>query len=442
MKAGLFFLALVFSYPLGAAESPYRLTLQLPLYDSATQKVSGFSPSLTQAHALTQSYYLGSHRLMAELFDSAESETPYPLEDFALIAFDYISQLSPMGLTWLHEEAHRSVLNQYGIRSHNGVYAASFSDSAIPVDEVRDVDLIRLKRDHPADFVRLSTAGMESESQFALNLEKAQFFDRALPRQRFLILLAHLGPISYRTFCDSRSGDDATREDLESEGSNELKRDFTGYDCVSYVYDLFRPDEPYENRGPHPSGEGIARYRSRDDLTSTERKYLKRMAQYSWLNLIDPFWLPFSAWDWRGKRWAATLRHHLTPFGHSFEQNIFVQDADAESGGHLLIARQYGNQKVTLPGFEWQCFRCQSWSGGRSLDIRSAVWFQPKSLLYREKTWQPGGYLALRLEQTIAPDSVAAFAELMTKTQGWLADEIDLNAATHVRLGMKFVWTH
>lgn len=439
MKAGLWILALIFSIPARAAESPYRLTLQLPLYDSAARKVSGFSPSLMQAHALTQDYYLGAHRLIAELFDSTDSEMPHPFEGLALIAFDYFSQISPVGQTWLHEEAHRSVLSQYGIKSHNGVYDATLSDSTIPVDEVRDADLIRLKRDHPADFVRLSTAGMEAESQFALNLEKAQFFDRALPRQRFLILLAHLGPIAYRNFCDSRSGDEATREDLQREDADELKRDFTGYDCVAYVYDLFRPDEPYEARGPHPSGEGIARYRSRDDLTATEKNYLKRMALYSWVNLADPFWFPFAGWDWGDKRWAATLRHHLTPFGHSLEQNIFVKDAKAQEGGHLFIARQYSNQKATLPGLEWQCFRCQTWSGGRSLDLRSAIWLQPESLLYRSRNWQPGGYLALQLQQELHP-MAEAFAEVMTKTRGWMADEINLGPATHLRLGVTWLW--
>lgn len=437
MKTELWILALMLSSSVSAAESPYPLTLQLPLYDSAARKVSGFSPSLGQAQALTQDYYLGLHRGIAELFGTESSPTANPLEGFALIAVDYLSSVSPLGQTWLHEEAHRSVLNQFGISSHNGVYDASLGDSVIPVDEVRDSDLIRLKRDHPADFVRLSTAGMEAESQFALNLEKAQFFDRALPRQRFLILLSHLGPISYRTFCDSRGGDDATREDLLTEGPEMEKRDFTGYDCVSDVYDLFRPEEPYEARGPHPSGTGIARYRSRDDLTATEKEYLRRMAIYSWANLIDPFWFPFTHWEWGDKHWAATLRHHLTPFGHSFEQNIFVKDADAPSGGQLFIARQYSNQKFTLPGIEWQCFRCQSWSGGRSLDVRSALWLQPKSLLYRSSRAQPGGYLALQLQQDLY-EHTRAFAEVMTKTRGWMADEIDLAPATHLRVGVTF----
>jgi hypothetical protein len=252
-------------------------------------------------------------------------------------------------------------------------------------------------------------------------------------------VLAHLGPISYRNYCDSRSADQATREDLWKEGPDELKRDFTGFDCVSYVYDLFRPDEVYEARGPHPSGEGIARYRSRDDLTATEKDYLHRMAIYSWVNLVDPFWFPFSGWQWGDKVWAASLRHHLTPFGQSFEQNVFLKTADSREGGQVFIARQYSNQKKTLPGFEWQCFSCQSWSGGRSLDLRSAIWWQPESLLYRSSRWQAGGYLALQWKQKFHGNAVA-FAELMSKSRGWMADETSLAPATHLRLGMNLLW--
>jgi len=435
MQAGLLLLTLGFSIPAALAESPYRLTLQLPLYDSAANKVSGFSPSLLQAHALTQDYYLGSHRLISELFSTEDSDIGHPFEFFMLLAFDYVSTITPLGLSWLHEEAHRSVLSQYGIRSHNGVYDASLSDASIPVDQVRDEDLIRLKRDHPADFVRLSTAGMEAESQLALSLEKAQFFDRALPRQRFLILLAHMGPISYRSFCDSRNGDRATAEDLAREGPDESARDFTGYDCVSYVYDLFRPFEPYEARGPHPSGEGIARYRSRENLTSTEKNYLRRMSTLGWLNLVDPFLLDFSGWSWGDRRWAATLRHHLTPFGHSLEENIFLRDEASKGSGHLFILRQYTNQKRTLPGLEWQCFSCQTWRKGRSLDLRTAFWWQPESLLYASRDWQPGGFMALQLKQKVQ-EHATAFAELMSKSRGWMADEINLAPATHIRLGV------
>src|SRR6185503_15319227 len=79
-----------------------------------------------------------------------------------------------------------------------------------------------------------------------------------------------------------------TEEQNRKEGTNVPTRDFTGLDPDGWVYDLFRPDEPYAARGIHPSGVGIDRYRSESDFTPRERRYLRRQARLSWLNLLNP----------------------------------------------------------------------------------------------------------------------------------------------------------
>jgi hypothetical protein len=435
MRVSLILFLLNISFAAQAAEpAPYTLSLHFPLYDSARHQVSGFSPSLGQAHALTLDYYQSVHWGLATAFGSKAEYRSEGWETVADIVFAIASNYISPGTSWLHEEAHRAVLNQYGISSHNGIYNASFGDDAIPVDRVRDRDLERLKRDHPADFVRLSTAGMEAESQLALHLESETFLQDVLPRAQFLILMSHLGPIAYRSFCDSKDGDKATADDLAEEGPDERQRDFTGYDCVSYVYDLYRPYEPYADRGPHPSGEGIARYRSRQDLTSTERAYLHRMALYSFANLLDPFIFQFKGWQWEDWRWTATLRHHLAPFGHSFEENIFLRRGQDK---HLFIVRQYSNQRDTRPGVEWQCLDCLHGEGGRALDVKTAFWWQPVDLLFASRSWQAGGYLALRYKQELW-SQINGFAEVLSKTRGWLADEVDLGPATHLRVGLSW----
>ncbi len=417
----------------GQADQPFARPLRLPALDLPYQiKASGFSPSLDAAQALTADFYLLGHGLIAQAFSSEETARAHPLEFWAIAAFDYLTMNLPLGTTWLHEEAHRSVLSHRGISSHNAVYNTQIGDDEVPVDRVRDSDLSRLKREHPADFVRLSMAGMEAESQFALTLEKDLFFYQALPRQQLLILLAHLGPIGYRSLCDSSAGDEATAEDRRSEGPDEMQRDFTGYDCVAFVYDLFRPDEAYENRGVHPSGVGVDRYRSRQDLKPTEKKFLTRMVQLSWLNLLDPFIFNFPGWSVGEGRLTATLRHHLAPFGHSLEQNIFFKN---DSSRHLLIVRQYMNQKRSLPGVEWQCLSCLQSPLASSWDLRAALWLQPKALLYRSNGQQPGGSLAVRANFQLK-EQAAIYAELQSKTRGWMADEIALEPASNLRLGV------
>jgi len=74
---------------------------------------------------------------------------------------------------------------------------------------------------------------------------------------------------------------------MNNEGTNILIRDFVGMDFTSWVYDLFRPNEPYTNRGIHPSGVGIKRYIKTSDLTKEEQSYLKLQGFLSLFNFIS-----------------------------------------------------------------------------------------------------------------------------------------------------------
>ena len=66
--------------------------------------------------------------------------------------------------SWAHEESHRAVLRNRGIASRNGLYfPEAWSNGTISVDHVSDGDLATLKRDHPADTVRLMSAGIETQ---------------------------------------------------------------------------------------------------------------------------------------------------------------------------------------------------------------------------------------------------------------------------------------
>ena len=47
---------------------------------------------------------------------------------------------------------------------------------------------------------------------------------------------------------------DTMMDEINARETTEASRDFTGPDCTAWVYDLRRPDEPYADRGTHPSG--------------------------------------------------------------------------------------------------------------------------------------------------------------------------------------------
>jgi hypothetical protein len=79
----------------------------------------------------------------------------------------------PGGWVWLHEEYHRAAVGRRGINSFNDVYKLQMF-SNIAVSHVVDEDLVRLKREHPAELVRASAAGIEGQAQLVQALERNQ----------------------------------------------------------------------------------------------------------------------------------------------------------------------------------------------------------------------------------------------------------------------------
>jgi hypothetical protein len=86
----------------------------------------------------------------------------------------------PPGEAWLHEEWHRAVLSHCGIASYNDTYKFRLFGGVVNVSHVRDEDLERLKREHPAEFVRLAAAG--SSRACALCGDRGE--DRGLGRRK------------------------------------------------------------------------------------------------------------------------------------------------------------------------------------------------------------------------------------------------------------------
>src|SRR5690606_29564229 len=75
---------------------------------------------------------------------------------------DYLATKLPYGYAFQHEEFHRSVMSVRGIYSYDEVWKFG-KGFDIAVTSVKDEDLIYLKKNHPADQVRLSAAGVEGE---------------------------------------------------------------------------------------------------------------------------------------------------------------------------------------------------------------------------------------------------------------------------------------
>src|SRR5207253_1509064 len=112
---------------------------------------------------------------------------------------------------------HRAVLGRRGIDSFDDVYRFQFGASSIAVSHVRDEDLIALKRDHPADLVRLDEAGIEAEQALVRRLEKEEFFGDSRAWHLPLYWLVKLGTQDYVASGVARTSDEETDRSIREE---------------------------------------------------------------------------------------------------------------------------------------------------------------------------------------------------------------------------------
>ncbi|MDH5377490.1 MAG: hypothetical protein OEX00_04110, partial [Gammaproteobacteria bacterium] len=283
-------------------------------------------PSMNQSLHWVRSTYAAAHHGLTQWRDE-KGKNP----TMWIIGFDFMMTWFPLGSSWLHEEWHRAVMGQYGIDSYDEVNDIPLFAETISVSHVKDEDLAWLKANHPADFVRLSSAGLEAQNELNFLVEQDQFFKDSPTDNLFLLWSNYINNWGYLDACASEDSTKITKELQDAEGANISKRDFTGLDCNAWVYDLFRPQEAYADRGLHPSGTGVRRYRTFEDLTQEEKDYLTKQSRLSLLNLVNPFLINrvhFSAqFEGRQVLWNASLRHHITPFGYNLGVNVFLRSA-------------------------------------------------------------------------------------------------------------------
>ena len=342
-------------------------------------------------------FYDESHRLIRRhwaiaLFDAAvDVILPLPFSD-----------------TWTHEEFHRAVLANRGVASFDDVYRFRFDPRAVAVSHVRDDNLVRLKAEHPADLVRAHEAGVEGEHAMVVRLEQQRFFRGETSWNLPLYWFSKANSIAYILSGSTQGVNRLTEKWERDEGAAVSRRDFTGHDFTAWVYDLFRPDEPYTARGTHPSGVGLRRYVRESDLSSEELRYLHRQGRLALLNLLDPNLL-----DRGGGRFSASAAHVLTPFGYTIDINALAQP------NVMLTLHGYRNGRRNFFGVE----------GALHDRVRVALWRQPEHQLFRDKHGRLGALVSVRLHRA------GTFAELEAKSAGWVEGNVHLDRSVTLRIG-------
>lgn len=362
----------------------------------------------------------------------------------ATVPFNALYSYVPTGTAWQHQEAHRAIIRNRGIHSYNEANEFKFFSKRIATKKVTDQDLIDFKRDYPAEFIRNRGAGHESQLEMIEQIKKNAFF-YGTPGHRDIVvnLLNSIVTIQYLNEFRQKDYDEAIDLRNQKELTPDV-RDIHGVEFTPWVYDLFRPDEPYEvrgtNGGVHPYGVGVDRYIGNVDLTPEEMKYLKKQGRLAWLNLISPhnfgfarFKLtnPFNSKPMFGN---FSVVHNINGFGQVIDFNIFLQQ---NKWNLFFTYHNYSNKDRYFPGVNLEVHRFPL----KKVFISGMVggWVQPKDQMFFAKSGTPGGIIRLGVASRLYK-KLEWFVEGDMKTDGWVSGVVSLEPQGQFQFGLNWLY--
>jgi hypothetical protein len=386
------------------------------------------NPGMAQTLAVTVDMFSGFHYGMKTFYDKSNINIILKniiyyggtaLGDAAIVYLPF------GGFVWMHEEFHRAVMSRYKINSFNTAY--TFGGI---VNHVTDENLVRFKKESPADFIRMHEAGIETEYLLVNALQENNFFYN---KNYFNELVYWIGIIDGHQYIWDRGDAAADR------AKNEItiaERDFTGADPIAWVYDLFKPDEPYTARGIHPTGTGIDRYRQWGDLTGQEKAYLEKIRYWQFANYISPMMFGFRSLPW-GKtdiRWNFAFRHFLTSFGTDLSLKAFL---NINTLNFTATYHNYQNYEHIFPAMEIKMVDYPVWIGkfGMYISPEITIGMQPKEQNFFTSEAEFFGLISSRVDFQIHRHWLPYF-EVMAKTNGWVAGNEFLEKAINIKLGI------
>lgn len=427
----------------------YPQELDLPIIDlpfviesaKSDQLLNSFS--MEQSLAVTQNLHRINYYLNNRLWDKwiePDSKRNRTLNRIAanlssgLVDYVFTYYGVVYSAQWLHEEYHRNGLTLHGVSSYNETYNRFKGGHANgSISRVRDEDLVRMKRESPEELVRSFAAGIESEYLLLRGLQKDNFFRRSEHPNILLNLLLTKHAVDYVNQFRKRNYN-ASIDSMNAHGLTVEDRDYVGWDFTPWVYDLFRPEEPYEARGMHPSGLGIDRAIKTTSLSREEYRYLKKMGRMQYLNFLSPFMLGIHRINLNGETsFNFALRHYLTSFGYDLTADFFL---NLKGKDYLVALHAYNGKERFLPGIETELPSIEigkrSDSNYWTLYPAAMFWFQPGN--FYSKSGRPGGLLRLRAAHAISA-TWKVNATLESKTEGWVAGNPYLKSNLSFRVG-------
>jgi hypothetical protein len=434
--------------PLKPSDRP----INLYLFDYPLNLKNGYYwPSLNQSIYNTAAIHETVNRAFRDVFEPLAPRWGKVYATGATLLFNVLDAYLPTGAAWQHQEAHRAVLRFEGINSYNQANEFRFFQKRIATKHVTDEDLIRFKRDAPAEFIRNRGIGHEAQLEMMQQMKKDAFYYGTSSYNDVI-------PYALNTFIvinyvnEFRKPDyDKAIDERNMSEPNPGQRDISGVEFTPWVYDMFRPFEPYYDssksygtgvgtRGPHPYGQGVDRYVGVEDLTAEELAWLKKESRLVWLNILSPATFGFkrfrgvNPFNSRPMFWNFSVVHNLVAFGHVIDFNFFYQQ---DKLNLFFQWHNYKNYNSYFPGATLEIHRYPV----KNMFLTGGIgmWSQPKLQLFQANSGTPGGYVKLGFASKLT-NKLEWFVEGDIKSNGWLSGNVALKANQQVQVGIN--WLH
>lgn len=323
--------------------------------------------------------------------------------------------------TMTHEEGHRSILVGEDIGSVSHPFA--FSERGGYVAGVTDATLRNLRDTKFPTFIRLHTAGFESDYMLSTTEETLMSLgDESYKNLAVDYLLRKLGIIKYFTEGLFKHDTDGPEE------ADELKRDIVGNDLYGVIRHLFRPTMEYK------------RYTRYADLTDQELRYLRRVQFRTFLNLANANVIGVNNFRLaEALRVNAGLGHSMGPFGDFVDEKVWLV-----YGGKVKLNAYLREFENLSHWFFGAGVGINDYSLAKHMDVSGMVhyWNQPLNLSFTEQNGRSGGAIEvsgrykLFLSHNSWFRSLSLDLGLIYKSSGFLPEEIELGEHFGVWVGL------
>jgi hypothetical protein len=322
-----------------------------------------------------------------------------------------------------HEEGHRSILTVNDIGAISKPYFNS--KGAAYVIGVRDSELQNLRDNNLPTYIRLHTAGLESDYMISLATERLLTFEeddyRIVGVEYFIRKLSIISYYFGSTF-KSLSPNFA-------EESDELKRDIVGHDVYGAIRHIHRPDMAFY------------RYTDYEDLASEEIKFVKRVGYRSLVSLLNPQLIGKRNFKISDRlKGNIGFGYTMTPFGDMIDNNIWI--THNSKAKFLIQNRFYQNRDKYFYGLSAKIF---DYPIGNNywINLTTDIWSQPENLDFSTAKSKTGGLISglikYRLNKITNVGRFLTFdLGLQYKTFGFVPEEIILDEAFTLRFGLTY----